>query len=207
LVHVDRAVNYVPFFSTFSNLINLPQKCFFIPCMNKEFIRNNHYYTYLDQKSFLSFTILLIPLIGNLIFSISGFVNISKYNDRHSIFAYQENSVIVGQGNPKTEVESIIVDPMEIDVLSESPNKSMNDVLKAVRENGLKIATIGKYFTNNYIVVKDSVKQNGLALEFVSKQMHDNYHVVLIAVKKNPNAIRFASPRLQEIPELKELAQ
>ena len=36
MVHVDRAVNYVPFFSTFSNLINLAQKCFFIPCMNKE---------------------------------------------------------------------------------------------------------------------------------------------------------------------------
>lgn len=66
LVKLDYFCNYIPVASSIINAVNLFQKCVVLPFMKKSTIESNHYFKYLDQKSFGCCVLLLVPFIGNI---------------------------------------------------------------------------------------------------------------------------------------------
>src|SRR4051812_42583375 len=86
LVKIDNICDYIPVASTVNNLINLFQKCVVLPLTERASIANSHYYTHLQQKSFLRCIFLLIPVLGNIIIGIYDFANM-KYSDRDVVLA------------------------------------------------------------------------------------------------------------------------
>jgi len=66
MVSLDNFFDYVPVFSTITNIVDLFQKCLVLPFMDKKNIADSHYFTHIDQKSAGRCALLLIPVIGNL---------------------------------------------------------------------------------------------------------------------------------------------
>ncbi|MBS4169054.1 ankyrin repeat domain-containing protein [Parachlamydia sp. AcF125] len=81
LLKADRIADYVPGLSTITNLIDLFQKYVMLPTKQKANISNNHYYSYLKQKSFSRCIVLLVPVIGNISVAIYDFAK-GKYNHK-----------------------------------------------------------------------------------------------------------------------------
>lgn len=73
LVNTDYFCDYIPLVSSLTNLVDLFQKCVVLPLMDKSEIASNHYYNYLDQKSFFRCFVLVIPVVGNIIVGIYDF--------------------------------------------------------------------------------------------------------------------------------------
>ena len=67
LIQTDIFLDYIPVVSTFTNFIDLFQKCAWIPLQSTETIKNNRYYTHLNNKSFIRCVVLCVPLLGNII--------------------------------------------------------------------------------------------------------------------------------------------
>ncbi len=70
LVKTDRIFDYIPVFSTVTNLIDIFQKCVILPLMSEEKIKNNHYYTHVKEKNLARCISLLIPVIGNILIAL-----------------------------------------------------------------------------------------------------------------------------------------
>jgi|GEM_PF-2893599 len=85
----DRFSDYVPILSTVTNLIDLFQKCVVIPLMNQQSVSSSHYYTYLNQKSFLRCVLLLVPVLGNIACGIYDFLQ----SDRKDVAPVQNKQV------------------------------------------------------------------------------------------------------------------
>jgi hypothetical protein len=67
-IEVDRYYDGIPFVSTLTNLYIIFQKCVLIPVAEaKTSCLDNHYFTYLEEKSLLRCIVLLLPILGNLI--------------------------------------------------------------------------------------------------------------------------------------------
>lgn len=64
-VQTDRLASHVPILATAVNLIDIFQKIH-LRKMSVERIRQNHYYSYLDQKSYKRCFVLMIPVIGQI---------------------------------------------------------------------------------------------------------------------------------------------
>ena len=73
----------------------------------------------------------------------------------------------------------------------------IDDVLAAVRQNGLALKYASANLQGNYDHVLAAVRQNGLALKYASANLQGNQDIVLAAVQKNGLALEFASPELQ----------
>ncbi len=71
LVKIDNFCDYVPIVSTITNLVDLFIKTVILPFKDQSTIPKNHYYSHLNQKSFMRIIILLIPVLGNFIIGIS----------------------------------------------------------------------------------------------------------------------------------------
>ena len=168
-VIVDKASDYLPCVSTVSNLIDLFQKCVVLPFMDKQTIANNHYYTYLKEKTVGRCFILLIPGIGNII--------IQYYDYR--------------------ELNSIRRNPLDLQFASERLKNDLTIVLEAVRRNGIALQFASEGLKNDLTVVLEAVRQNGMALQFASEGLKNDQTAVLVAVRRNGMALQFASERLK----------
>jgi len=62
LVAADQFCDLIPIVHTFSNLINLFQKCAVIPFLDNETVENSRYFTYLQNKSALHCVVLAVPV-------------------------------------------------------------------------------------------------------------------------------------------------
>ncbi|MBS4167636.1 ankyrin repeat domain-containing protein [Parachlamydia sp. AcF125] len=86
LLKADRIADYVPALSTITNSVNLFQKCVLLPMKQKANVSKNHYYAYLQQKSFSRCVVLLIPVLGNIIIGIYDFAK-RKHIYKDAVFA------------------------------------------------------------------------------------------------------------------------
>ncbi len=59
--------DYLPIFSTISNLVIVYQKCITIPSMSQQNVKNSHYYSHIKDKSILRCVTVLFPLFGNIV--------------------------------------------------------------------------------------------------------------------------------------------
>ncbi len=64
LVRADQFLDYIPVASTVNNIVNIFLKHVVLPQMSPERIDSNRYYTYIDKKSFLQCSLLLIPVLN-----------------------------------------------------------------------------------------------------------------------------------------------
>jgi Leucine rich repeat len=90
----DIKTEFIPIVSTFSNLTNIFQKIYIIPCLRKTAINNNHYYTYLKNKSFMRCCTLLFPIIGNLAVFIKDEMEVAYYQmnaDHYQLIVVLDN--------------------------------------------------------------------------------------------------------------------
>lgn len=66
----DRVMDYTPL-SPINNLVDLFQKCFVLPCVDKDTIDHNKYLTHINDKSFVRCILLVVfPVIGSIGFAI-----------------------------------------------------------------------------------------------------------------------------------------
>lgn len=66
MVSLDNFFDYVPVFSTATNIVDLFQKCLILPFKDQKSISASHYFTHICQKSFARCFFLLIPVVSNL---------------------------------------------------------------------------------------------------------------------------------------------
>jgi hypothetical protein len=72
LVYIDKKSNLVPFLSSATNSVNLFQKIIVFPLLSlagSEIVKNNHYFSYINNKRFSKCFLLLIPGFGNYIYA------------------------------------------------------------------------------------------------------------------------------------------
>lgn len=69
-IKADKILDRIPVLSTIANLVDLFQKTIVIPRMDKLDIDKSEYYAYLNKKSFVRCTLLLLPVLGNIIVAI-----------------------------------------------------------------------------------------------------------------------------------------
>lgn len=70
-VKADRYLDYVPFVSTVTNLVDIFLKYVYKPCRGESNLENSHYFAYLDTKNLLRSIILLIPILGNIVIGVA----------------------------------------------------------------------------------------------------------------------------------------
>ncbi len=78
-VSVDQAYDYVPVYSSVTNLIALFQKCVIFPLVSDLAIRANAYLSHIDQKSFARCVILLVPVLGNIVIALYDYSILQSY--------------------------------------------------------------------------------------------------------------------------------
>lgn len=69
-VKLDTYADYIPVVSSITNLVDLFLKYVFRPCVGEAQLQNNHYFAYLDTKTWLRSITLLVPVIGNILIAI-----------------------------------------------------------------------------------------------------------------------------------------
>ena len=74
-------------------------------------------------------------------------------------------------------------------------NSSRENVLAAVKKNGLALANISSFSPPQYDreIVMAAVKQNGRVLKFAPNRFKDDYEIVMEAVKNNSYALKYTS--------------
>lgn len=105
LVKADNFCDYIPCFSTVSNLIDLFQKCVIVHLINKQTVINSRYFTHLKQKSFLRCTVLLIPVIGNVLIGIYDFKN-RKQEDKSWLTPNREEKTALNDASEKLQLSN-----------------------------------------------------------------------------------------------------
>lgn len=95
-IKADKLFDRIPVLSTVGNLVNLFQKCVVIPRMDKVEIDKSEYYRYLNEKSIVRCTLLLLPVLGNVIVAI--------YDMAVSLLKVQKNQAAI---SPKVIVKEI----------------------------------------------------------------------------------------------------
>ena len=89
LTSINKAMDYVPFASTFTNLFHLFKKYSYTNPANKEKdfdnVKRNILYHYIDKKSILRCLFLLIPFLGNFFVGICDFKNRKKEIEQAAI--------------------------------------------------------------------------------------------------------------------------
>jgi len=91
LYRADVICDYVPVISTVSTIVNLFQKFFVIPYLNRDYVNSSYYYSYLNQKSTNRCISLLVPIIGNIIVGIFDFKYRNYNNENFMREATQQN--------------------------------------------------------------------------------------------------------------------
>ena len=93
LVIFDRALDYIPVVSSLKNLIQIFQKTVFLSQMQSQSISASRYYTYLSQKSFNRYFMLLVPFVGNIIVAICDFTKSRRVRKNPSYAVEQDKNV------------------------------------------------------------------------------------------------------------------
>lgn len=81
-IKIDKICDYVPVISTITSSVNLFQKYFVIPKIEKN---KSHYYQYLKNKSTFRSVCLLIPVFGNIVIYIFDFLYFKKKQNALSL--------------------------------------------------------------------------------------------------------------------------
>ncbi len=71
LIEFDEKSDSIPFWSTVTNIVNLFQKIVVLPLLSiisRDFIENNHYFSYINEKKFIKCFLLTFPFLGNFIY-------------------------------------------------------------------------------------------------------------------------------------------
>jgi len=67
LTHIDMFFDYVPFISTVTNIVNIFQKFLIIPFIDKDYLKESHYFFHIQNKGLFRCVLLIVPILGNLI--------------------------------------------------------------------------------------------------------------------------------------------
>ncbi len=154
LIKIDHIADALPGGSSLTNFVDIFLKCVVLPLMSKESIAKSHYYTHLQNKSFIKCFILLIPVVGNIIV----FCGIIKFENNENLWKNSDanapplphhspiNKHIVkdptkiGYDSPQApQMEPIIPDndnfPIDMSDVGEAPNVSFQtEILQPTKE-------------------------------------------------------------------------
>lgn len=71
-------------------------------------------------------------------------------------------------------------------------SEKLDDVLDALKADGLSLQSLDTVFKKNFDAVKTAVNQNGMALAFADDLLRGDFDIINIAVEQNPKAIQYA---------------
>jgi lambda repressor-like predicted transcriptional regulator len=176
----DVICDYIPLVSSATNLIDLFQKAVIIPRMSPNEIKQDRYYSVLNNKPFWRcLCLLMIPGLSNLVFAIKDY-----------------------WGPKRSALIAVKQDGMELRYVSNELKKDREVVLAAVKENGLALEYASDELKNDREVVLAAVEENGWAIEYASDELKNDREVVLAAVKKNGWTIGYANEELKNDQEI-----
>jgi hypothetical protein len=110
LVHFDKVSDYVPVLSTFTNLVDLFQKCVVMRFMKPEDIQKSYYYTHLKNKEIRVCVALLVPVLGNILVYLYQSIVKKVENNAHVAPLLAPVSV-----DPKTTLRAAMLDAIKED--------------------------------------------------------------------------------------------
>ena len=90
LIKADRVCDHIPVVGTVTNLIDLFQKCCFIPL--KKATHASRYYTHIKDKSALRCVLLMIPVLGQiLVYFLKDKIN--NHEKNHKLASLRKNGL------------------------------------------------------------------------------------------------------------------
>lgn len=207
-VKADRFFDRIPVLSSISNLVDLFQKAFVIPAKSRDSVEQNHYYTHLNQKSFVRCVALLVPVLGNIMVGLFDKLNTKRKEQQIQV---QSNTIRGLLDNPKTDMDKPNTDKQRVSAVQKAQvekifGKTYDGQYIAVRENPLNLKYVREELKSDLQTVQDAVSSNGLALQYASVDLKNNIEVVTSAVQNNGLALQYASKALRKNPEVIEIA-
>lgn len=212
-INADKFCDYVPFFSTVSNLINLFQKCV-LACVSNRTISKSHYYTYLNEKSFSRCILLSIPFL-NLLISVFTSSNrkpepeLGKEGEQFerdtALNLLYEFPGAFGEVEPKFRLdknfvyEAILKNPNVLEHVDKELLKDQAFLLKISRIIPEALGFADPELLKDETFMTQAIETNPWGLEYGSDSIKDNEKIVLSAVKKCGVVIRFGSDRCRKI--------
>lgn len=174
----DKKTDYVPIVSTVVNLTNLFVKCVILPMSKAESINRSHYFTHVQDKSYIRCLTLLIPILGNIVVA---------------LYDWHANRKIDSSSTSQTINRATELPPSEAEIAVErrrleSPRER---ALTFVRRGGESLRYITEYQDDDFVVL-EAVSANGLALEFASDRLKSDREIIQAAIENNPRAAIFA---------------
>ncbi len=222
LIKADQICDFVPVLSTANNLIDLFIKTIVLPKLGPEETRPNHYYTHLDKKTFTRCTLLLIPILGQILVYLGDLLcdnkafalelvkinglhlrDVSKRlrNDKDVVLAaVTENKKAIKYAGDDAcydeEVMRLVAGPNYI-----PPVSDREKVLEDVKINPMAILDASEFWEDREIIM-EAVKGDGNLYIYCSDELKDDDEVFLAAVVTNPKALKSASKRIQDSEHL-----
>jgi hypothetical protein len=161
LIFIDKKSNYVPISSTLTNSVNLIEKIFVLPLFPKETIKNNRYFSHINNKRFSKCFLLLIPGLGNFIY-----VSYKMLRSNPKVAQSNDSTLPIPADLKKEKEEQAYVQK----ILKRIKNTYFNiDVINALKLDGINheqvaLAALAKVSSSyvNYVIAlfSDEIKKN-----------------------------------------------
>lgn len=225
LVGLDCICDYIPFVSSLSNIVDLVAKSILdksIPYGGT----TNYYFTHLRAKSSNRSTILLIPIIGNIVVCFydifahmgnfmdhmgkkeSSLDNWLIWDDQQAILKYMRDnlkgdfsypSLACVSQNLKNDKKFII------EYLSELKNsisclsiKNTFELTKLENRESDVLKHVGLRLQGDKDVVMAALDVGYRSFRYASEELRDQNEILLKAIKDDPRALEFASNRMRD---------
>ena len=221
LVQTDRVCDWVPILSTVNNLVDLFIKTVVLPRMQPSAIRANHYYSHLDKKTFTRCTLLLIPILGQIIIYLADLLYDNKpfalelvkrnglnlqgvserlRHDRDVVLAaIKENHLAIEYAGEEFDEDSEIMSAYQ---KGNPPLSNRQQVLAAIEKDPMAIGEVSEEFWDDKEVMLAAVKRNGNLFIYASDRLKDDEDILLAAVPTNARALGLASRRIQDSEDI-----
>lgn len=157
LVKTDNICDYIPVISTATNLSYLFQKTVVIPFASDETIVNDHYYQYINEKSFARCITLLIPVVGNIVV---GLYDLSRRDQTCMLVAIFFNHQSYPTASPELQ-----------------NNNEFN--LASLKQNGRVLKYLSPELKNNKEFVLAAVKSDDRAYFYANKELRGDTEITL----------------------------
>jgi len=109
---------------------------------------------------------------------------------------YQNKVLIFPEDTKEQVLETVRVDPMQLQHASENFRDVESVVSAAIEMNGSALEFASPRLRADSVIVNLAVQSNGMALRFASDELRADLELVTQAMDQNPEAVSFAAPSL-----------
>ena len=205
LVKLDCICDYLPVFSTVTNLVDIFIKYVVLKDKSEPEILSDHYYTHIRDKNAYRY-ITLLPLIGNVVIIIMDVTKFVLERHRAKLLESVGSNASVLRfsfgGFTKDRdfmIKAIALNPRALIYAHDTLRDDEEVVIPALKGNGNLLWHVSERLKDSELCVYYAVTQNGLALEYASMNIRKMQRPVDAAVAQNPKAIEFAHSSIRNL--------